>query len=418
VTAARPTARGLGLLALAIATYLAARALGTWELYFLAVAFVAALGVCWALVAVSVRSLQLTRTITPEQPVAGDPLTLAFRVRNGSRLPGLQVTLVGAGAALGHDGGTIDVESLGPHAEREAVSAPWPARRGVHTLPPQGVIAEDPLGLVRARRSVGEALTLTVLPRLVQLPSWDVSAGAGTRLRSRRRRPPTVDASEFRGIRPHNPGEPLNRVDWKATARTGSLMLRELEDSGEGDVAILFNGPKDYVAGELPETNFETGVRVTGSIADAALRGGHRVAVLLPDQAWRPVRLAPGAASRRRLPALLARVRPAGFSQLGPSLRALVAGQRSRTRLRSLTLVVLSLDRALVRAVAALREEGMPVCVIDVRGGRTEAGASAGDDELRRALAAAGVAYIVVRGGDDLSAALTAPRPGRRALAQ
>ena len=51
-----------------------------------------------------------------------------------------------------------------------------------------------------------------------------------------RRRLPTLDASEFRGIRPHEPGEPLNRVDWKSTAKTGSLMLREIV--GEKDEYI------------------------------------------------------------------------------------------------------------------------------------------------------------------------------------
>ncbi len=39
----RPTSRGLALLAVALATYLAARILGTWELYLVAVAFLAAL---------------------------------------------------------------------------------------------------------------------------------------------------------------------------------------------------------------------------------------------------------------------------------------------------------------------------------------------------------------------------------------
>ena len=45
---ARPTARGTALLAVAVGAYLAARIVGTWELYFLAFAFLAAVGVAWA----------------------------------------------------------------------------------------------------------------------------------------------------------------------------------------------------------------------------------------------------------------------------------------------------------------------------------------------------------------------------------
>jgi uncharacterized protein (DUF58 family) len=60
----RPTARGVGLLLVAVATYLAARVVGTWELYFLAFAFFAAVCVCWALVLTTARRLQVERSAT------------------------------------------------------------------------------------------------------------------------------------------------------------------------------------------------------------------------------------------------------------------------------------------------------------------------------------------------------------------
>lgn len=411
---ARPTARGLALIAVAFACYLAARVVGTWELYFLAFAFLAAVGVCWVLVAATVRRLEVSRTVSPQQPVAGDPLVLSFGVRNGSRLPGLQVTLVDVGSGLGGTGRSIDVESLGSRAQRVAESAPRPARRGIHRLAAQAVLAEDPLGLVRARRSFADEVVLTVPPRLVHLASCDLYAGVGARSAGRRRRLPTIDASEFRGIRPHNPGEPLNRVDWKATAKTGTLMLRELEDAADGGVAVLFNAAPSHVAAE---TDFEVGVQVAGSIADCALRLGHRVTMLLPDDDWRPIRLSPDAESRRRLLAVLARMSPGGLYQLGPSLRTLVARTRKSARTRLLTLVVLSVDRALVRAATTLQEEGLSVSIVHVVGGRPAAGAI-GDDDLPRSLAAAGVPYIAVRRADDLGAALTVRAEGRRALAR
>ncbi len=414
MSAARPTARGVSLLCVAVLTYVAARTLGTWELYFLAVAFAAALGVCWVLVAASAGRVEVSRTVDPGTPVGGDPLTLTLHVKNGSLLPGLQVSLDGAVGTLAAPEGLLDVETLGPRGERRVVSGPWPARRGVHHLPAMTVVAEDPLGLVRARRTAGEPLTLTVPPRLAHLATWEVTAGAGTRGAGRRRRPPTVDATELRGIRPHSPGEPLNRVDWKATAKTGSLMLRELEDASDGDVAVLFNGPVRGAADGRSGDVFELGVEVAGSIADCALRGGRGVTLLVAAEGWRPLRLSPAAADRRRLLALLAGLQPGGLLQLGPSLRTLVAGPRTRARFRSLTLVVLSLDAALARAVAALRDEGLPVCVVHVCGPvETE-----DDGDRRRALAAAGVRVVAVRAGEDLGRALASPSAPRRALAR
>ncbi len=134
---ARPTARGVALLCVAVLAYVAARALGTWELYFLAVAFAAALGVCWVLVTASAGRVQVTRTVGPAQPVAGDGLTLTLRVKNGSPVPGLQVSAGrrrrharGAGAAAGRgDPGA---------ARRRAASTPARGRRGAActTSPP------------------------------------------------------------------------------------------------------------------------------------------------------------------------------------------------------------------------------------------------------------------------------------------
>ena len=46
----RPTGRGYALLALAAVTYLAARLVGTWELYLLAFAFFAVVLLSWLLV--------------------------------------------------------------------------------------------------------------------------------------------------------------------------------------------------------------------------------------------------------------------------------------------------------------------------------------------------------------------------------
>jgi len=412
----RPTARGIALLAVAGATYLAARILGTWELYFLAFAFLATVGLCWMLVLATGRRLEVIRTVSPAQPVAGDPLVFRFRVTNGSLLPGLQVTLVAAtGGLIGHDG-SIDVESLGARSERVATSGSRPARRGVYRLPPYIAVAEDPLGLVRARRRFGETLALTVPPRLVHLPSCDLYAGVGDRGAGRRRRLPAVDATEFRGIRPHNPGEPLNRVDWKSTAKTGSLMLRELESATDGGLTVLLNGAGSQLVGEAPDTNFEVGVQAAGSIADCALRAGHPVTLLLPDDKWLPIRLSPHAESRRRLLALLAAAAPRGLSELGPSLRALAGGARKDARTRSLTLIVLRLDRSLVRAVAALREEGLPVAVVHVADDRRETAASAGEDrDLRRSLVASGVRYLPVSRVEDLCAALSARPEARRA---
>ncbi|MGO8685032.1 MAG: DUF58 domain-containing protein [Thermoleophilia bacterium] len=412
----RPTARGAALLVVGAATYLAARLVGTWELYLLGFALLAAVLVTWLQVRAIGGRLQVTRSVTPRQPVAGEPLSLSFRVESGSRVPGQQVTLLHAGGDLSGDDEPIYVESVRSRAPRMVTAGPWPARRGIHHLPALVAVAEDPLGLIRVRRRL-HTLDVVVVPRLVRLRSCPLLAFGGVR-GAGSRHVPMLRGSEFRGVRPHAPGEPLNRVDWKSTAKTGNLMLRETEDPADGGVTVLLNGAAAHVGGESPQDNFELAVEAAGSLADYALRSGHATTLLLPDDDWRPTRLTPGADGHVRLLEILAGVRPRGLEQLGPSLPALVAAGRRSERAGIVILVVLVVDDGLVRELVALRGRGLHAWVVHVPAGSfVPAAAIAESANLGLALRAAGVGYLALGRGEDLAAVLSTPVTGRRALA-
>ena len=406
---------------MAVATYLAARLLGTWELYLLAFAFLAAVLVSWLLVLGTGRKLSATRSLQPTQPTAGDPLTVWFRLRNDSQLPGLQVTLPDATGDLSPDAGDVEFPSLGSLQERALASAPLSAPRGIHHLPPLWARAEDPLGLVRLRRRVAEPLDVTVYPRLADLTSCALFADLGTRRGLGPRGLARLGATEFRGIRAHQPGEPLNHIDWKATAKTGTLMLREMDDPESGDVAVVLDGTAASVAGPPPLTSFELAVQVAGSVADYVLAAGRSVDLALHDGRWQQTNLTPDIDGRRRLLDALATVRPNARAPLSATLLQLREGGRRVAANRTVVLVALSLDRDLVRAVLSLHRQGLRVSLIHVVAGSFAPAAAdprratlpaphadGGDGpELLLALAAAGVICLSLHAGDDLRTSLS-----------
>jgi uncharacterized protein (DUF58 family) len=427
----------------AAATYLAARLVGTWELYLVSFGFLAALLVSWLLVAMTSRKLTATRTLSPSEPTSGDDLVVTFRVTSDSQIPGLQVTLPNATGDLGARDETIEFASLGSLQQRAARSTPQPARRGVHHLPALWAQAEDPLGLVRTRRRLGEPLDLTVYPKLVELRSCALFADLGTR-RGLGRRGVVRGASEFRGIRPHNPGEPLSRIDWKSTAKTGNLMLREMDDPASGDLTVLLDATASQVVGDEPQTNFELAVQAAGSVADFLLGAGRSVNLLLHDGRERTTRLAPGFNGHHRLLDVLAQATPSARAPLASSLQSLRSHGGRLASTQILVLVVLSLDRELARVLIALRREGLQVSVAYVgagsfgaeapgapsagapsaRGstasgtaGARPAGARPADDPaLLVSLAAAGVLCLTLRRDDDLRTVLSFT-PTERSLA-
>lgn len=417
----RPTRRGWALLGVAVLTYLAARVLGTWELYLVALAFAGMTVVAWVLVAAGSRRLTVSRRVTPERPLAGDPLRFRFVLGSRWRLPGLHVVL--RDAAGGAEGlpREVVVEDMGLRRERAATTPSRPARRGVHLLPAFTATVEDPMGLARARRQAGEPLRLFVAPRLEELASCAPCARSGAQRGGGKRRLPTRNAWEFRGIRPHTPGEPVERVDWKSTAKTGALMLREMEADTEDDLTVLLDAPG--ARRDERDEVFETAVVVAGSVAAFTLRSGHTVSLLLPDDGWRDLRLTPDAASRRRLLAALAATRRPEPGRPRASL-PVVLGGRARARRDLLALVTTRVDPELVAAIGRLRREGVSVSVAHVlperpRGaGRPEAhhagpgAALSGDDgpaaAAAAAVTAAGGRYFPVAGAGDVRTAFAA----------
>ena len=409
----RPTARGASLLGVAAATYLAARLFGTWELYLLSFAFLALVAVSWLLVATASRRLTAARDLIPARPTAGDDLVLRVRLMNRSLLPGLQVTFRHAGGGLDSAGGRVDFESLRPRSERAASTDLRPARRGVHRLPAMTAEAEDTLGLVRARRLLGEPMDLTVYPRLLRLHTCVLAADGGALAPHGRPTQVAPGGSEFCGIRQHCPGEPLNHVDWKSTAKTGALMLREMNDPAGGDVTVLLDGTRTCVGGSPPYANYELAVQAAGSAADFALRAGRTVDLVLHGSRPQRVHLLPGPEGGRRLLENLAAAVPDAETPLCRALPGLRL-DRGPGRPQSLWVVALYMEAELAQALLAVRAAGARVSVVSVAPQSPSAGNSTDVPGATMgallSLAHRGVLCLSLRHEEDLLMALSARR--------
>jgi len=422
----RPTGRGFGVLGLAAATYLAGRAIGTWELYLFAFAFVAVVFISWLLVTLTGRRIRVTRSLTPERPVAGDEPEYAIEVKNASFLPGPQLTLRTPTAGLTGDDLEAEIESIRPRGSQVLKTRMGRVNRGVHTLPEPEAVAEDPLGIASATHPVGEPMTVTVYPRIAFLRSCVLHPELGLKQDwAGQKGLLTPGASEFRGIRPHQPGEPLSHIDWKSTAKTGVLMLREMEEPAGADITLLLDGSAGQVVGTPPATNFELAVRAAGSVADYALRAGRGVTLICHERNRRQVRLTPDGGGRRALLEELAQTDADATAPLALVLRRLLTDRLSPLRSQTLTLVGMTLDAQMARALISMREEGVRLGFVYVPG-FSFAGSRADTGELpveTRALllslSSSGVRCLTLTQGDDLARSLSSwqgARPGRVAL--
>lgn len=390
---------------------------GTWELYLLAFALLAIPLVSWLLMLLSRDGTVASRTLHPSPLKRGAHGTLYLRLANTTLLPGPQVAVRDPAGELDPAVGMVESESLRPRGARTLAVPLQAARRGVHRLPPLQLEEHDPLGLVRTSRQGDEERTFVVYPRLTVLESFVLIHDTDHRERTGNAGPAAPGGLDFRGIRPHYPGEPLSRVDWKATARSGSLMLRETDEPANGDVTLVLDGARAAVAGDPPDTSFELAVEVAAAVGDYLLRGRRTIHLVLHQEASRPLRIAPGGGAR----ALLLEHLAAAQADAALPVAATLAGLHTLAgagRLRSLVLVTSAPDGGLTRALKEVRDQGIGASVVHVDRGSFLHEPMAGDWDIDAgvpspallALARAGVPCITVGRGDDLRAVLSEAR--------
>src|SRR5205085_3547917 len=85
------------------------------------------------------------------------------------------------------------------------------------------------------------------------------------------------------GVREYVPGDPLRRMHWKSTARTGRLNVIEFEESRAVNVIIVLDQFHGSDAGTGKETSFEYLVRMAASLAEAASRQGASVRLVCAE---------------------------------------------------------------------------------------------------------------------------------------
>ena len=137
--------------------------------------------------------------------------------------------------------------------------------------------ARDPLGFL-----VWEATAPTrpqlrtypredVLRRVLQPRETQVFSGNEV---SRRK----GEGIEFADIRPWGPGDPLNRINWRASARRNELWVNESHPERNTDVIIFVDSFAEARLGD--QGTLDLAVRATSSIADAYIRRRDRVGLI------------------------------------------------------------------------------------------------------------------------------------------
>jgi uncharacterized protein (DUF58 family) len=153
------------------------------------------------------------------------------------------------------------------------------ARRGLVAVGPARTVRADPIGLVRRELVWTGATELFVHPRTIEMPS--MSSGFVRDLEGAPTRDLTNNDIAFHALREYVPGDDRRTIHWKSTAKTGTFMVRQFEQSRRSHIAIALSlATADYAS----DDEFEMAVSVTGSLGVRAIRDSRDVSVVVSEK--------------------------------------------------------------------------------------------------------------------------------------
>jgi uncharacterized protein (DUF58 family) len=318
----------------------------------------------------SPRRLEVSREL-PDVVVQGEPFDLvralraprALRVELCDQLPP-EATADGLGDAL------VDEVALAP-GERVRVSRQMTLyERGAVRFGRVTVRTRGPLGLLRRRMRHAVDTEVRVLPDLARIGAHAERLLRGRDDEGARRRRVIREGREFESLREYQRGDDVRLIEWKASARTGSLIVKRMMPETRQDVVVLLDTGRQLAGRHTPRDGgrprADVALQAALTLGAAALSKGDRAGMLVfagdvrgfvPPLAGRGhlLRLAQTAGGQSTV------AEEAGYAE---AVRFLL----SRQKRRAMVVVVTDVTdepqaRALAAAVARLRGRHLPVVV-------------------------------------------------------
>ncbi|GAA1235019.1 uncharacterized protein (DUF58 family) [Microbacterium phyllosphaerae] len=258
------------LMALAVGFWILGQIAGWAEFTIAAVVIAITVGLC-ALFLIGRTAYDVSLDLARSRVVVGERAVGALTLANrGARaiLPSRVVLPVGSGR------GEFGIQRLAPGEEAEELFAIPTQKRGVVKVGPVSVVRGDPLGLFERAHRREDPVDLYVHPRTVLFDGQ--SLGYLRDLEGLPAADLSRDDVSFHALLEYQPGDDLRHVHWRSTARTGTMMVRQYEETRRSHFVIgLSRSTGDYAT----DDDFELAISAAGSIGLRAIRDSQRVDV-------------------------------------------------------------------------------------------------------------------------------------------
>jgi uncharacterized repeat protein (TIGR01451 family) len=234
------------------------------------------------------ESLSATRSVNRDEVEVGTTVAVVVTVENRGPIPIAWLlmedllprdALIYTPPKLKLSGQRMQLAMLAPRKRKTLMYQLTCNRRGYYQIGPLLLETGDLFGLHRRHQVAAEPHFVLVLPKIVPLEGYEVSSKrpiGEVRMTYRLYEDPTRIA----GVRRYERGDPLNRVHWRATARTGVLHSKVYEPSTVAGATLLLDFHVNSHAKKHEPFRSEIAVTAAASIANTLYQLGQQVGIV------------------------------------------------------------------------------------------------------------------------------------------
>lgn len=264
-----PTLRGCALSGAGAALCGLWYVLGDPELLMLGAFMIIAAVVAVIYVRLNPRQINITRRLSSNSLHSGDTATVNLVLETDSRRPIRNLRILDE--VEGHGRASFEIARLTNEAKGFASYQVVCKARGVYKVGPAVGQISDPLGLAELPTPGLKVDRLVVYPRVEELAGLPTVRGKDPALADARPEHSQRGGEDFYTLREYQRGDDLRRVHWPYSAKTDTLMIRQLETPWRARALVLLDVRESAYESSAA---FETAVSGAASVVTHLVRSG------------------------------------------------------------------------------------------------------------------------------------------------
>jgi len=271
------TPLGWTVLAIGVASWVAAHWLGWRELAIIAAACLIFF-IIGALFSIGRMQLAVDLEVTPKRVTVGQPSMAHFELTNTARAPMLAL---GVELPVGISAARYTTPPLAPGASYEDWVTIPTSQRGVVSVGPVRTQRGDPFGMVRRQITWTQIADLYIHP--VVTPIDELGTGLLRDLEGQTTQDVSASDLAFHALRDYIPGDDQRYIHWKSSARMSALageqkfLVRQFLDTRRSHVAVVTDvNPDAYTS----DDEFELALSCGASVAVRTITDGMDLSVV------------------------------------------------------------------------------------------------------------------------------------------